>query len=65
MNYAEKVLTNRIYPPPGSTGIKSYSNYAGGKVFLLTYWPPQSIWGSINTQVNAQKKGANLGHRVN
>jgi len=44
-NDGEKVMTDRIYPPPGSTGIELYSTGRGGKVVSLTIWPLQSIWG--------------------
>ena len=46
VNDGEKVMTNRIYPPPGSTGIELYSKYTEGKVVSFTYWPLESIWGS-------------------
>jgi fructan beta-fructosidase len=42
-NAGEKVLTNRIYPPPGSTGIEVYG---AGKVVSLTVWPLKSVWGA-------------------
>ena len=45
-NGGEKVMTNRIYPPPGSTGIELYSISGTGRVVSLSYWPLQSIWGS-------------------
>ena len=45
-NDGEKVMTNRIYPPPGSTGIELYSIGGAGRVVSLSYWPLQSIWGS-------------------
>ncbi|HZD30493.1 MAG TPA: GH32 C-terminal domain-containing protein, partial [Candidatus Angelobacter sp.] len=45
-NDGEKVLTNRIYPPPGSTGIEVYSIGGAGKVISLTVWPLGSIWGT-------------------
>jgi fructan beta-fructosidase len=43
-NDGEKVMTNRIYPPPGSTGIELYSLSGAAKVVSLSYWPLQSIW---------------------
>ena len=46
VNDGEKVMTNRIYPPPGSTGIELYSKYTEGKIVSFTYWPLQSIWCS-------------------
>jgi len=45
-NDGEKVMTNRIYPPPGSTGIELYSIGGAGRVVSLSYWPLQSIYGS-------------------
>ena len=43
-NDGEKVLTNRIYPPPGSTGIELYSSGGAGRVDSLTVWQLQSAW---------------------
>jgi fructan beta-fructosidase len=43
-NDGEKVMTDRIYPPPGSTGIEIYSTSGAGKVVSLTIWPLSSIW---------------------
>jgi len=43
-NDGEKVLTDRIYPPPGCTGIELYSTGGGAKVVSLSYWPLRSIW---------------------
>ena len=43
-NDGEKVMTDRIYPPPGSTGIELYSTGGAGKVVSLTIWPLASIW---------------------
>ena len=45
-NDGEKVMTDRIYPPAGSTGIEVYATGGGGKVVSLTVWQLQSIWGS-------------------
>jgi fructan beta-fructosidase len=45
-NDGEKVMTIRIYPPAGSTGIELYATGGGGKVVSLTLWPLQSIWNS-------------------
>ena len=45
-NDGEKVMTDRIYPPPGSTGIELYSKGGAAKVVSLSYWPLQSIWSS-------------------
>jgi fructan beta-fructosidase len=44
-NDGEKVMTDRIYPPAGSTGIELYTT-GGGKVVSLTVWQLQSIWSS-------------------
>jgi len=43
-NDGEKVMTDRIYPPPESTGIEVYSTGGAGKVVSLTIWPLQSSW---------------------
>jgi len=45
-NDGEKVMTDRIYPPPGSTGIGIYSTGGAGKVVSFTMWPLASIWGA-------------------
>jgi fructan beta-fructosidase len=45
-NDGELVMTDRIYPPPGSNGIELYSLGGAAKVVSLSYWPLQSIWGS-------------------
>ena len=45
-NDGEKVMTDRIYPPPGSTGIELYSTGGAGKVVSLTIWPLASIWSA-------------------
>jgi fructan beta-fructosidase len=45
-NDGEKVMTDRIYPPPGSTGIEMYSIGDAGKVISLTVWPLKSVWGA-------------------
>ena len=44
-NDGEKVMTDRIYPPPGSTGIEIYATGTGGQVVSLTLWPLKSVWG--------------------
>jgi fructan beta-fructosidase len=44
-NDGEKVLTNRIYPPPASTGLEVYSIGGAGKVVSIRVWPLKSIWG--------------------
>lgn len=44
-NDGEKVMTDRIYPPPGSTGIEVYANGGAGRVVSLTVWQLKSTWG--------------------
>ena len=43
-NDGEVVMTDRIYPPPGSTAIEVYAKDAPGKVVSLTVWPLESVW---------------------
>jgi fructan beta-fructosidase len=43
-NDGERVLSERIYPPPGSDGIELYAHGAGGRVVSLTIWELNSIW---------------------
>ena len=43
-NDGERVLTERIYPPPGSDGIELYSHGTGGRIVSLTIWELNSIW---------------------
>jgi fructan beta-fructosidase len=45
-NDGEKVMTNRIYPPPGSTGIEVYSSGGAGKIASMTIWSLSSIWSA-------------------
>ena len=45
-NDGEKVMTDRIYPPPGSTGIEVYSTGGAGKFVSLTVWPVKPVWGA-------------------
>ena len=45
-NDGEKVMTDRIYPPPESDGIEMYAKGSGGKVVSLTIWQFTSIWTS-------------------
>ena len=44
VNDGEMVLTDRIYPSPGSEGIELYSNGGQGKVLSLSIWKLGSIW---------------------
>jgi fructan beta-fructosidase len=43
-NDGERVLSERIYPPPGSDGIELYSHGASGSVVSLTIWELNSAW---------------------
>jgi fructan beta-fructosidase len=43
-NDGERVLSERIYPPPGSDGIELYQQGAGGQIVSLTIWQLSSIW---------------------
>ena len=43
-NDGERVLSERIYPPPGSDGIEVYAKGAGGRIVSLTIWELSSIW---------------------
>jgi len=45
-NDGEKVMTDRVYPPAGSTGIEMYSTGGTGKVVALTVWQLKSVWGA-------------------
>jgi len=44
VNDGEVVLTDRIYPSPGSDGIELYSEEGQGKVLSLSIWKLGSIW---------------------
>jgi fructan beta-fructosidase len=43
-NDGERVISERMYPPPGSDGIELYQKGAGGKIVFLTIWQLSSIW---------------------
>ncbi len=43
-NDGERVLSERIYPPPGSDGMEVYAKGSGGKVVSLTMWELNSVW---------------------
>ena len=43
-NDGERVLSDRIYPPPGSDGIELYAKGSGGRIVLLTMWELHSVW---------------------
>ena len=43
-NDGERVLSERIYPPPGSDGIEVYARGSGGRVVSLTIWELNSVW---------------------
>jgi fructan beta-fructosidase len=44
VNDGEVVLTDRIYPSPGSEGIELYSDAGTGKLLSLTVWKLGSVW---------------------
>jgi fructan beta-fructosidase len=44
VNDGEVVLTERIYPSPGSDGIELYSDAGKGRVLSLTVWKLDSVW---------------------
>ena len=44
VNDGERVLSERIYPPPGSGGIELYAKGAGGRIVSLKIWELDSIW---------------------
>ena len=44
VNDGERVLSERIYPPPGSDGIELYSQGTSGRVVSLTMWELRSAW---------------------
>lgn len=44
VNDGERVLSDRIYPPPGSDGIELYEKGTGAKVASLTIWQLDSVW---------------------
>jgi fructan beta-fructosidase len=43
-NDGERVLSDLIFPPPGSDGIELYQKGEGGKVLSLTLWDLDSVW---------------------
>jgi fructan beta-fructosidase len=43
-NDGERVLSDRIYPPPGSDGIELYSEGAAARIVSLTIWELNSTW---------------------
>jgi fructan beta-fructosidase len=43
-NDGERVLSDRIYPPPGSDGIELYSQGGAGRIVSLTIWDLGSVW---------------------
>jgi fructan beta-fructosidase len=43
-NDSERVLSDRIYPQPGSDGIDLYVTGAGGRIVSLTMWRLNSVW---------------------
>jgi fructan beta-fructosidase len=44
VNDGEAILTERIYPSPGSDGMELYSDEGKGKLLSLTVWKLGSIW---------------------
>jgi fructan beta-fructosidase len=43
-NDGERVLSDRIYPPPGSDGIELFAQGKGGRFVSLTIWELKSTW---------------------
>jgi fructan beta-fructosidase len=43
-NDGERVLSDRIYPPPGSDGIELYEKGPRAKIISLTLWKLDSVW---------------------
>jgi sucrose-6-phosphate hydrolase SacC (GH32 family) len=43
-NDGETVLTDRIYPSPGSDGLELFSNSGDSQIQSLTIWKLGSIW---------------------
>ena len=43
-NDGERVISERIYPHPGSNNIEFYSNGSGGKIVSFKMWPLKTIW---------------------
>jgi fructan beta-fructosidase len=43
-NDGERVLSERVYPHPGSDEIELYAKGAGGKIVSLKMWELDSIW---------------------
>ena len=43
-NDGERVLSDRIYPPPGSEGLELYAKGTGGKIISLTMCELHSVW---------------------
>lgn len=43
-NDGERVISDRIYPPPGSEGIELYAKGAGGTIVSLTVWELKPVW---------------------
>jgi fructan beta-fructosidase len=50
-NEGERVLSERIYPPPGSDGIELYADSGTGKIISLTIWEMDSVWKQAPTTV--------------
>jgi fructan beta-fructosidase len=43
-NDGERVLSDRIYPPPGSDGIELYTKGTGERIVSFTMWELDSAW---------------------
>ncbi len=43
-NDGERVLSDRIYPPPGSDGIELFEKGAAGRVVRFNIWNLSSVW---------------------
>jgi fructan beta-fructosidase len=44
VNDGERVLSDRIYPPPDSDGIELYARGGGARVVSFTMWELNSVW---------------------
>jgi fructan beta-fructosidase len=53
-NDGERVLSDRIYPPPGSEGIELYTKGTGGTIISFTMWELESVWKSRVEILKAQ-----------
>ncbi|WP_340105298.1 glycoside hydrolase family 32 protein [Rhodohalobacter sp. 8-1] len=44
INGGEQVITSRIFPDPGSTGVSLFADGGDASLAGLTFWPLESIW---------------------